>query len=459
MTCKQFLENLNSPKFRELLFSLYGADQVDTMRQRYSRLAEELLNDEIFSRAEYPEASGDVRIFSVPGRTEFGGNHTDHNDGRVLVASVHMDSVTFAAKRSDKHVYFRSAGHREIKVDLSDLSVREEEKGDTEALVRGVAAEMTAQGTPVGGFTANASNILPSGAGLSSSAAVEVLFAKIFDNLYCGGKRSTLELAKIAQKAENVYFGKPCGLMDQLACASGGVIAIDFAGLSGNSHSLDPAIKGVTLDLAATGLALCMVNTKGRHSELIPEYAAIPEEMKAAAAVFGKDVLGDVDEGMFFERIADVRQAAGDRAVLRAMHFFNENRRVDAMLAALKNLNALSEARTPPEAREQPEAMKAFLSLVRESGDSSQELLQNIHSPRNPREQGMSLALALTKKFLAGEGACRVHGGGFAGAIQVYLPLQRMDEYRNLMEGIFGKGAVTVLRMRPFGAMELQITA
>jgi len=353
------------------------------------------------------------------------------------------------APRQDKQVFFRSVGHSDVKVDVSDLSIRENEKGKANALVRGIAAEFAARGTPVGGFTANADNMVLTGSGLSSSAAVEVLIAKIFDNLCCGGKRSALELAQIGQKAENVYFGKPCGLMDQTACASGGAVAIDFKDLQ------KPIVRGIGFDPAAAGFALCVVDTRGTHSDLTPDYAAIPSEMKAAAAFFGKSVLRELDEETLMKSLSDLRRTTGDRAIVRALHFFNENRRVDAMLAALENLNGL-----PPYAPEKKreELMQAFLALVRESGDSSWELLQNVFSTKFPEGQGVTLALALTKRFIGScgkDGACRVHGGGFAGTIQSYLPLDKLEEYRNLMEEIFGKGALTVLRIRPMGAIEL----
>ena len=439
----EILDHLNSLKVNELFSSLYGEDSVDSARERYSNLVNELLQESYFPRKDFPETSGTLRIFSVPGRTELGGNHTDHNCGKVLAASIQLDALAVVAPRQDKQVFFRSLGHPDVKVDISNLSVKEEEKGSTEALVRGIAAEFAARGTPVGGFTANAVNMVLAGSGLSSSAAVEVLFAKIFDNLYCGGKRSALELAQIGQKAENVYFGKPCGLMDQTACASGGAVAIDFGDLQ------NPKVKKIDFSPTAAGYALCVVDTRGTHSDLTPDYAAIPAEMKEAAAFFGKTVLGELDEKSMMKQLPELRKAAGDRAALRALHFFNENKRVDAMLAVLENLNVLP-------LDERREAIEAFLALVRESGDSSWELLQNVYSPKNPREQGVTLALALTKNFLQGDdGACRVHGGGFAGTIQTYLPIERLDDYRALMEGIFGKGALTVLRIRPWGAVEL----
>ncbi|MCL2381577.1 MAG: galactokinase [Treponema sp.] len=435
MTGKDLLDRLNSPKAAELFSLLYGEGEVDAARQRYRRLI-----------CEFPEAAGELRLFSVPGRTELGGNHTDHNRGKVLAASIQLDAVAAATPRQDTRVFFRSAGHRDVSVNISELSPQEEEKGDTEALIRGIAAEFAAQGTPVKGFTAHAANAVQTGSGLSSSAAVEILFAKIFDSLYCGGNRSALELAIIGQKAENVYFGKPCGLMDQAACASGGAVAIDFG------DSQNPQVRTIAFDPAAKGFALCVVNTRGSHSQLIPDYAAIPIEMKEAAAFFGKQALRDVDEDTLLSRIGELRKAAGDRAILRALHFFGENRRVDAMLSAIEVMNT------------QSAAMENFLALVNESGDSSWQLLQNIYSPKNPGEQGLSLALALTKKFLGGgsplgalRGACRVHGGGFAGTIQTYLPFERLDDYRTLMEGVFGKGALVVLKVRSLGAVELEL--
>jgi len=453
MTGKELLNHLNSPKTEELFSILYGKEGVDAARQRYGRLIGELLEDSKFPGQKFPETRGELRLFSVPGRTELGGNHTDHNRGKVLAASIQLDAAAIVAPRQDKQVFFRSVGHPDVKVDITDLSLQEKEKGNTEALVRGIAAEFAARGTPVGGFTSNADNMVLTGSGLSSSAAVEVLFAKIFDNLYCGGRKSALELAQIGQKAENIYFGKPCGLMDQTACASGGAVAIDFGDLQ------NPQVKGIGFDPAAAGFALCVVDTKGSHSDLTPDYAAIPAEMKAAAAFFGKTVLRELDEETFMTRLPELRKAAGDRAIVRAFHFFNENRLVDAMLAALENLYALPSSGKNLPLSEKGKAMETFLTLVRESGDSSWELLQNVFSTKNPGEQGVSLALALTRKFLKlhGEnGACRVHGGGFAGTIQAYIPLDSLEDYRNFMEDVFGKKSLTVLRIRPKGAIEME---
>jgi galactokinase len=332
-------------------------------------------------------------------------------------------------------------------VDLSRLEAVPEEAGTTEALVRGVAADLTRRGTPVRGFTANADSTVLSGSGLSSSAAVEVLFGRIFDVLYGGGKRQALEIAQIGQQAENRYFGKPSGLMDQIACASGGAQAIDFAG--GEA----PSIQRLNFDPAATGYALCVVNTRGSHADLTPDYAAIPQEMKAVAAFFGKRVLRETSLAEVLGAGAPLRQAVGDRAILRAIHFFEENQRVDAMIEALK----AAEATADP--REKEGDMARFLVLVNQSGDSSWELLQNLYSPRRDGEQGLALALTVTRNFLqetgANSGAFRVHGGGFAGTIQAYIPRSALDAYRVRMEGFFGPGAVRVLRIRPVGAEEL----
>ena len=472
MNGKELLNQINSVIAGELFSTLYGKDGVDSARRRYNRLIEGLLENtsNAFPRQDFPETAGDLHLFSVPGRTELGGNHTDHNNGKVLAASIQLDAAAVAAPRPDKQVLFRSVGHRDVKIDLSDLSIRESEKGDTEALIRGIAAEFAAQGTPVGGFTANADNMVLTGSGLSSSAAVEVLFAKIFDDLFCGGKRSALELAKIGQKAENLYFGKPCGLMDQIACATGGAVAIDF------EDTKNPKVKKISFDPAAAGFALCVVDTKGKHSDLTPDYAAIPTEMKAVAAFFGKTVLRELDENNVTACISDLRKAAGDRALLRAFHFFGENRRVDAMLTTLENLNTLPfEVTSGAAMKERVEIMKNFLTLAMDSGASSLELLQNIYSAKNPALQGVGLALEMTKKFLVAQinkekrnnnetcdskinGACRVHGGGFAGTIQAYIPLGCVDGYCNLMEEIFGKGTVTVLKIRPLGAIELDFS-
>jgi galactokinase len=452
MTGKELLGCLDTARAADVFTKLYGAEGVESAGKRYASLIEGMLKNtaDWFPLTDFPETAGDLRVFTAAGRTELGGNHTDHNRGSVLAASIQLDAAAAAAARKDKKVFFRSTGYPDVVVDLSDLSPREGEKGTTEALVRGIAAEFTARGTPVGGFTANAASTVLPGSGLSSSAAVEVLFGRIFDCLYGGGTRSALEIALIGQKAENSYFGKPCGLMDQTACASGGAVAIDFGDI------LNPRIRRIDFDPGAGGYALCVVDTGGSHADLTPDYAAIPSEMKAVAAVFGGTALREIDEDAVLSRAVEIRRTAGDRALLRSLHFFSENRRVDAMLAALEKMNAA------PGGAAKKAALNEYLDLVNKSGDSSWELLQNVYSPKNPGGQGLSLGLALTRRFLdrtcGGAGACRVHGGGFAGTIQVYLPVGALDDYRRQIEGFFGTGTVTVLRIRPVGAGEIRFT-
>jgi galactokinase len=396
---------------------------------------------------------GAFRFFTAAGRTELGGNHTDHNRGKVLAASIQLDQAAVAVPRDDGVVFFRSTGFPDVRVRLSgpggvpDLSPREEEKGTTEALVRGIAAEFAAGGTAAGGFSANADSTVLPGSGLSSSAAVEVLLGRIFDSLYGGGKRTALEIAQMGQKAENVYFGKPCGLMDQVACASGGAVAIDFG------DTEHPAVTRIGFDPAAAGYAVCVVDTRGSHADLTPDYAAIPGEMKAAAAFFGKETLSELDRETVLSGVAELRGACGDRSLLRALHFFDENRRVEAMTAALKKMDAEGAGHDAGQS-----AFYDYLDLVNESGDSSWELLQNVYPPANPAAQGPGVALALSRDHFRKRGlrgACRIHGGGFAGTSQAYMPLDALEAYRRRMEEVFGRGSVTALRIRPLGAVEL----
>jgi galactokinase len=419
--------------------TLYGPDAVEQERQRYAFLVEGIL-----PQAGFPACCNieDLRVFSAPGRTELGGNHTDHNRGRVLAASIQMDAVAVAFPHSGRKVFFRSVGFTDVQVNLDGndgkpaLRPKQEEAGTTEALIRGIAAEFSKRGES-GGFYANASSTVLQGSGLSSSAALEVLIAKIFDSLYQGGQCGALELAQISRKAENDFFGKPCGLMDQAASAYGGAVAIDFA---------DPAsalLRKIPLDPAAAGFALCVVNTRGNHANLTADYAAIPKEMGDVARYFGKEALRELDLSQVLSAASEIRQSAGDRALLRAIHFFNEDRRAAEMASLLERAG---------------ETMPRFLDLVNESGDSSWELLQNIYSPNDPGVQGLSLALAISREFFRAHGikaACRVHGGGFAGTIQAYVPVEAVEDYRERMDSLFGPGALTLLRIRQAGAVEL----
>ncbi|MDR0321989.1 MAG: galactokinase [Treponema sp.] len=445
------LKKINSTATDEIFKELYGESEVDAARQRYTTLITEMLNGgNGFPEAELGDSAKNLRIFSAPGRTELAGNHTDHNRGKVLAASIQLDCVAVVRERSDNIVFFRSVGFPDVKVKLTDssgapdLQPKPEERGTTSALVRGIASELYRRSCKVGGFSANAMTTVFPGSGLSSSAAVEALLCRIFDSLYGEGKRSPLEIAQIGQIAENIYFGKPCGLMDQTACSTGGAVAIDFADVE------RPIVKQI--NFSAAGYVLCVVNTGGSHADLTADYASIPAEMKATAAFFGKSVLRELEKETVLNRAAEVRKALGDRALLRSLHFFDENARVDAMTAALLEMeNALTSA-------EKQEALNRYLEMVNESGDSSWKYLQNVYSPSAPASQGISAALAMTKDFLRQQklrGACRVHGGGFAGTIQAYIPQEAMDAYRARMETVFGSGSLTMLRIRKKGAVEL----
>jgi len=448
----ELLKKISSQRTAEIFAELYGENEVEAARQRYTTLITEMLKDESdFSGDGLRSAPENLRVFSASGRTELAGNHTDHNRGKVLAASIQLDNAAVVRKRNDNTVFYRSAGFPDVKVNLTDSSgafdllPKPEEKGTTEALVRGIAAALKERGSAMGGFSANAASTVLPGSGLSSSAALEVLLCRVFDSLYGEGKRDSLEIAQIGQIAENVYFGKPCGLMDQIACAAGGAVAIDFF------DTAHPKVKQISFDPAASGYALCVVNTGGSHADLTADYASIPAEMKAVAAFFGKSVLRELDKETVIDRAAEVRKTLGDRALLRAIHFFDENTRVDAMTAALTEMeNAVTTA-----AKQQ--ALCSYLDMVNESGDSSWELLQNIYSPDCPETQGIGIALALTKDFLRKQklrGACRVHGGGFAGTIQAYIPLDAMSFYRTKIETVFGANSVTVLKIRHRGAVE-----
>jgi len=445
---KELLEKINSKHAAEIFGELYGEHGIDTARQRY-----ESLITGIQDSAEFCSGQEKLRVFSAPGRTELAGNHTDHNRGKVLAASIQLDNVAIVQKRNDNTVFFRSTGFPDVKINLTDkdgnpdLQTKPEEKGTTEALIRGIAAELSKRGCKIGGFSANADSTVLIGSGLSSSAALETLLCRIFDSLYGEGKSTALEIAQIGQIAENIHFGKPCGLMDQAACATGGAVAIDFADVS------RPIVKQINFDPAAAEYALCVVNTGGSHADLTADYASIPAEMKSVAAFFGKSVLSELEKETFLSRAAEVRKSLGDRAFLRAIHFFNENERVDSMTEALLEMEKA--ATTADKQR----ALSCYLDLVNESGDSSWELLQNVYSPTRPKEQGIGSALALTKDFFRKQklrGACRVHGGGFAGTIQVFIPLVATKAYRAYIEALFGAGSLTVLQIRPKGAVELE---
>lgn len=400
----------------------YGCD-IDEVAAHRARLTHVL-----HSYAEAFGAEGEVGLFSGPGRTELGGNHTDHQRGRVLAAAVDLDAVACAGPIAEPVIRVRSDGYPDVTVELGAYTPREDEKGTSAALVRGIAARFSELGHPIGGFQAYVESTVLSGSGLSSSAAYEVLIGMIFNHLYCEDAVSLTAIAQIGQYAENVYFGKPCGLMDQLASAVGGVVSIDFA------DPEEPLVHRIDFDLSLTRHALCIIDSGADHADLTEEYAAIPQEMCAAAAVFGKAVLREVRYPDFWARFAEVREKAGDRAALRAAHFFNDN------FFAFKQAQALEK-----------DDFLSFLQLVKQSGLSSATLLQNLSCWSSPQEQAVTIAIALAQHLLEGAGAVRVHGGGFAGTIQAYVPFERLDDFRAGIEAVLGTNSCHVLRVRPVG--------
>lgn len=402
---------------------LYG-DNAE-QRQRYKRISDEFTA--MFSHE--PN-----RYFSASGRTEVGGNHTDHNHGLVMAAAVNLDVIAAVRATDSSVVTVKSEGFDADIVDISDLSVVDSEKNHSASLIRGVCAGLKERGYRIGGFEAYTTSSVLKGSGLSSSAAFEVLIGTIVNHLYNDGRISAVEIAQVAQYAENKYFGKPSGLMDQMASSVGGFISIDFEDTS------KPVIEAIDFDPAKHGYCLCIIDTKGSHAELTPEYAAIPSEMKAVAGFFGKEYLRQITKQDVLDNINEIRKKTGDRAVLRALHFFDENERVHSLSAALKR-----------------DDFDAFLSCINESGLSSYRYLQNVYPSSMPREQSVSLALYLCEQLLGGEGACRVHGGGFAGTIQAFVPSGRLDSLKSGMERVFGEGSCYVLSIRPVGGTEVTL--
>lgn len=418
-------ESINAGGLDEALLNIYPEDVLEYQKKRYNQILD------TFSQL-YGE-NEDVRIFSAPGRTEVGGNHTDHNHGKVLAASINLDTVAAASKRDDNMIYEKSSGHDMNKVDLSNLEPDENEYGLSSALIKGMCAGFKKNGYNIGGFNSAGATQVLSGSGLSSSAAFEVLIGTILNYLYNDGKVPSVEIAKIAQFAENVYFGKPSGLMDQMACSVGGFIAIDFI------DPKNPVVEKLDFDFAATGHSLCIVDTKGSHADLTDEYAAVRKEMESVASVFEKTVLRDVDENDFYKNISEIRAKFGDRAVLRATHFYNENRRVDELKEALKKGD-----------------FEAFKNIITESGHSSFMFNQNVFAPNQPQIQPVSIALSVCERILKGCGAWRVHGGGFAGTIQAFVPDDKLEEFSSAIEAVFGKGSCHILKIRPFGGIEIK---
>lgn len=420
------IQRLNEGAFDRTFRYLYGASDAVLLRQRgrYIEAIEQFM--QLFPENE------EIHVYSAPGRTEIGGNHTDHQHGCVLAAAVNLDVIAVVAFRDDGVIRLKSAGHKQNNVRLSDLSVHPEEKGSSDALIRGICAKFTEMGAKIGGFDAYTTSDVLSGSGLSSSAAFEVLVGTIIDKYYNGGSAGAVEIAKIGQYAENVYFGKGSGLMDQMISSVGGFVFIDF------SDTSDPRIESHSMDFEKYGFCLCITDTKGSHSDLTEDYVSVPTEMNHVAEQFGKPYLRLVDGKDFFSDIPRLREVCTDREILRAAHFFGENRRAAQEAEALTCGN-----------------FERFLELVRESGESSANLLQNLYSGKKPSEQEIPIAIMMSKRFLDGCGAVRIHGGGFAGTIQAFVPVERADMYTQEMNRIFGEGSCYILRIRPVGGVEV----
>lgn len=419
---EQWAAYQDSKAFADRVATLYGAgeDVRALQKARYGKLVERF-------EKRFGAQKGGLCFFSAPGRTEIGGNHTDHNNGRVLAAAVNLDTIACVSRTDDNAIVVDSEGFAPITVELDNLDIREKDFGTTLALIRGTAGIMKEMGYKIGGFRATISSSVLRGSGLSSSAAFEVLIAAILDGLYNSFVVDAKTRAVIAQKVENVYFGKPCGLMDQMASSVGGMVTIDF-------KEQDAKVEAIACNFAAKGYALCVVNTGGDHGDLTDDYAAIRKEMEAVAAHFGKHVLREVELETVESHVGELRRACGDRAVLRALHYYDENARVLEQAAAIRGGD-----------------LPAFFDAVKRSGDSSWKLLQNVYA-RSTEEQ-MAMGIELSRRFLHGDGAQRVHGGGFAGTIQAYVPLNRLDDYKKLMEDAFGPGSCTALMVRPEGAV------
>ncbi len=414
---------ITSGKFDERLSRLYGSD-TEKARARFLHISH--LFEEKFGDRE------DIRFFSAPGRTEVCGNHTDHNHGQVLAAAINLDAVACAVKTNDRFIRVYSEGYPGDIIDINVLEPQMNEVEKSASLVRGVAARFKELGYNIGGIDCVTVNNVLKGSGMSSSASFEVLVGTMLSYLYNDGKVSPVEIAKIAQYAENKFFGKPCGLMDQMACSVGSFVQIDFC------DPEKPVITPVEFDFASCGHSLCIVDTRADHADLTDDYAAIRREMEAVAGYFGKSCLREITQADVLANVAGIKEKLGERPLLRAIHFFEDNKRVEKEADALKNGD-----------------FEAFKALTIASGYSSYMYNQNVFSSSNPLAQPVSLALAISEVVLKGKGAWRVHGGGFAGTIQAFVPDCLLHEYKDSMEAVFGEGSCYVLAIRPFGGTEV----
>ncbi|MDE6760744.1 MAG: galactokinase [Lachnospiraceae bacterium] len=415
---------LQNQIYRDILTDIYiDKEKIPYQTSRY-----------INALQEYEKAFGssEVEIYSAPGRSEIGGNHTDHQHGEVLAASINNDAIAIVKKLEEPVVKIISDGYDLITIPLDDLEKKNSEEGTTVSLIRGVLAGTREHGYTIGGFQAYVTSDVLIGAGLSSSAAFETIIGTILSGLYNDMSISAIEIAIIGQFAENIYFGKPCGLMDQMACSVGSLVHIDFA------DPEKPVVNRVEFDLDGHGYSLCITDTKGSHADLTADYAAVPEEMKKVAAYFGKEVLRDVTKKELFANLNNIREAVNDRAALRAIHFNEENERVQKEVSALQADNFMD-----------------FLDTVKASGDSSFKYLQNVYTNHDVEHQNVSIALAASDSILGKDGVSRVHGGGFAGTIQAFVKNTAVQEYKNAMDAIFGEGSCNILKIRKYGGMKV----
>lgn len=418
-------ESLEQGSLDQRIKEIYVDEQrVPYNRERYIRAIEHFT--ELFP------SEKEIEIYSAPGRSEVCGNHTDHQNGMVLATSINLDAIAIVAKAEEPVIRLVSGDFPMEEVDVADLSMKEEEQSTTTALIRGVAAGMKERGHKVGGFTAYITSDVLMGAGMSSSAAFESLIGTILSGLYNDMKVSSIEIAQIGQYAENIYFGKPCGLMDQMACSVGGMIFIDF------KEKEHPEVRQVHTDFEKAGLSLCIVDTKGSHADLTPDYAAVPAEMNQVAQALGREHLREVPRETFFKELPKLWKETSGRAVLRAIHFYEEEDRV------LRGVKSLEESDYP-----------GFLSVIKASGDSSAKYLQNIYSPKDVDSQNVTVALAVSESILGENGVCRVHGGGFAGTIQAFVKNEAVAAYKEQLEAIYGDDSCHVLKVRLQGGIRV----
>lgn len=418
-------ESLEQGSLDQRIKEIYVDEQrVPYNRERYIRAIDRFT--ELFP------SEKEIEIYSAPGRSEVCGNHTDHQNGTVLATSINLDAIAIVAKAEEPVIRLVSGDFPMEEVDVADLSMKEEEQSTTTALIRGVAAGMKERGHKVGGFTAYITSDVLMGAGMSSSAAFESLIGTILSGLYNDMKVSSIEIAQIGQYAENIYFGKPCGLMDQMACSVGGMIFIDF------KEKEHPEVRQVHTDFEKAGLSLCIVDTKGSHADLTPDYAAVPAEMNQVAQALGREHLREVPRETFFKELPKLWKETSGRAVLRAIHFYEEEERV------LRGVKSLEESDYP-----------GFLSVIKASGDSSAKYLQNIYSPKDVDSQNVTVALAVSESILGENGVCRVHGGGFAGTIQAFVKNEAVAAYKEQIEAIYGDDSCHVLKVRLQGGIRV----